>query len=89
MLRFDVDSSDVEVTPSSAKTIKFTYCYTFQSDVNGQCVTNYQLQRAQSTALVISKEKEIASCRGRYKYHAIVQTDPYNFGSVRIFTKTD
>lgn len=51
-------------------------------DVNGVCKTDYLLNGAQESSLLIDKYKDITSCQNRYKYHSILQTTPYIFRSV-------
>ncbi|PSN49824.1 hypothetical protein C0J52_08839 [Blattella germanica] len=48
-------------------------------DINGNCQTDYTLQGARETSLVITRKKDITSCTHRYKHHSILQTTPYLF----------
>lgn len=50
-----------------------------ETDVSGSCDVNYVVNGARETKLHITKRKDIASCRNRYKTNSIIQTTPYDF----------
>lgn len=54
-----------------------------ETDINGVCNTDYLLNGAQESSLVIDKNKDINTCQNRYQHHSILQTVPYHFRSVR------
>lgn len=50
-----------------------------ETDVSGSCDVSYVVHGAHETILLITKRKDIASCRNRYKTISILQTTPYDF----------
>jgi hypothetical protein len=52
---------------------------TIEEDVRGQCPTNYVVQGAKETSLLIQKTKDLNACQNRAKLHSMVQSVPYNF----------
>lgn len=55
---------------------------TIEEDVRGQCPTNYVVQGAKETSLLIQKTKDLNACQNRAKLHSMVQSVPYNFRPV-------
>lgn len=55
---------------------------TEEEDVRGLCKTWYSVKGANGTSLIIEKNKDLNSCRGRAKLHSFVQSTPYSFRPV-------
>uniref|UniRef100_W4VR36 Putative lipoprotein n=1 Tax=Corethrella appendiculata TaxID=1370023 RepID=W4VR36_9DIPT len=53
---------------------------TTETDVSGTCDVSYILDSSKSTNLIIKKNKNISTCKNRYKTHSFLQTTPYDFG---------
>lgn len=51
-------------------------------DVSGQCEVSYKLLGSEGTDLIIQKDKDMSTCKNRYKYHSIMQKVPYQFRKV-------
>lgn len=56
--------------------------YTEEEDIRGICKTWYNVKGANGTSLIIEKNKDLNSCRGRAKLHSFVQSTPYAFRPV-------
>lgn len=54
----------------------------FQTDINGQCQTDYRLEEVNGTSLIISKKKRLSSCTSRHRLHSIIPTASYVFQTV-------
>lgn len=54
-----------------------------EMDVHGNCKTEYKLEGAHGTSLVIEKTKDLKSCEKRTKVESSIQMEPYNFREVR------
>lgn len=52
---------------------------TRETDISGDCETEYTLESTDDIFIVIRKEKSIPSCRSRHKTHSILQSTPYTF----------
>lgn len=55
---------------------------TEELDVRGLCKTSYRVRGPKGTSLLIEKEKNLMSCKGRTKLHSFVQSTPYKFKPV-------
>ncbi|CAB3385673.1 Hypothetical predicted protein [Cloeon dipterum] len=55
--------------------------YGTESDVNGDCETEYSFISPRETSLVLRKMKHLNTCTSRFKQHSIIQTTPYQFPS--------
>ncbi len=56
---------------------------TTESDVSGKCDVSYKLLGTSGTKLLIQKDKDISSCKNRYKYNSFIQKTSYEFRKVR------
>lgn len=59
---------------------------TEEDDVRGSCKTAYRIKGVNGTSLIIEKDKNLHSCRGRSSLESFVQSIPYNFRPVSIMT---
>lgn len=50
-----------------------------ETDINGECSTEYRLDEVNGTSLIITKKKDIASCISRYQLQSILPTSTYIF----------
>lgn len=55
---------------------------TEEEDVRGICTTWYNVKGANGTSLIIEKNKDLNSCKGRAKLHSFIQSTPYTFRPV-------
>ncbi|XP_058818906.1 uncharacterized protein LOC131681859 [Topomyia yanbarensis] len=53
--------------------------HTVETDVSGVCDVEYTMSGTKETSLLITKTKDIASCKRRYKTNSLIQTVPYDF----------
>lgn len=60
---------------------------TDEEDVTGLCMTSYTVKGTNGTSLLIEKNKDLNSCRGRAKLHSFVQSTPYAFRPVSLSRK--
>lgn len=61
--------------------------WTVEEDVRGRCKTAYKVIGADGTSLIIEKDKDLNSCRGRSKLDSFVQSTPYHFRPVSVTFK--
>ncbi|XP_055638867.1 uncharacterized protein LOC129776937 isoform X2 [Toxorhynchites rutilus septentrionalis] len=53
--------------------------HTTETDVSGVCDVAYTISGTNDTKLMITKTKDITSCKKRYKTNSFIQTVPYDF----------
>ncbi|XP_055591953.1 uncharacterized protein LOC129743787 [Uranotaenia lowii] len=53
--------------------------HTTETDVSGVCEVSYTMSGTKETSLIVTKTKDIQSCKRRYKTNSLIQTVPYEF----------
>uniref|UniRef100_A0A1B6I431 Vitellogenin domain-containing protein n=1 Tax=Homalodisca liturata TaxID=320908 RepID=A0A1B6I431_9HEMI len=53
--------------------------HAIETDINGECLTDYRLEAVDGTTLIISKQTQLASCVSRHQLHSIIPTSSYVF----------
>ncbi|XP_053697453.1 uncharacterized protein LOC128744450 [Sabethes cyaneus] len=53
--------------------------HTRETDVSGVCDVTYTMSGTKETSLLLTKTKDITSCKNRYKTNSLIQSVPYDF----------
>lgn len=61
---------------------------TMETDIHGDCSTEYKYQGAHGTSLVIEKTKDLKLCENRAKVESAIQMEPYTFRKVLLLLST-